>query len=153
MTVYRLDLMDTPRTGKRLDPSNASSNYFAQLVMNSFDTCKMTGHITTWALSATLENWIPSISESILNTTPRMLTSTYEPSLYYPYKMVVRKLNLSAVRNTRFFKCQRAGCGINIRNRESPLRLRDYHLSSCAVYRRSLSAVCISFLIPISYTQ
>ena len=43
---------------------------------------------------------IPSISEFILNRTPNMLTLTYSPSLYYPYKMVVRKLNLSADRNT-----------------------------------------------------
>lgn len=44
---------------------------------------------------------IPSISEYILNRTPDMLTYTYSPSLHYPYEMVVRKLKLSAVRNTR----------------------------------------------------
>lgn len=44
---------------------------------------------------------IPSISECVLDTTPVMLISTYSPSLYYPYKMVVRKLKLSVVRNTR----------------------------------------------------
>lgn len=48
-----------------------------------------------------VEILIPSISESILNRTPGMLTSTYSPSLHYPYKMVVRKLKLSVVRNTR----------------------------------------------------
>jgi len=95
---------------------------------------------------------IPSISESILNPTPRMLTLTYSPSLYYPYKMVVRKLNLSADRNTCISSASVPAVWHKYQKKtvSRRSRLRDCRLPLCAVYRRFLYTVVSLSYHPIT---